>query len=188
MIIPVGYAHVQHFFGGAGLPNGAAITYGVSGFGETDPEAVALQMHLDLSTNWSSQWSSQIRLEETRVKFGPNATGPFGSHVEQVAGTGNTAMAPNNTALLIEKRTQLGGRSGRGRLYMPGLVESVVGPAGDIDPASLAIYQTTAEAWLVDIETTQTGMFLFHAASSDPTRVTSLTVDPVAATQRRRMR
>lgn len=188
MIIPVGYAHIQHFFSGANLPQGAAITYGVGGFGENDPATLAALLHDALGDTWAGNWSTGITLSETRAKFGPNASGPFGSHVEARAGTNVSSALPPNVALLIEKRTNAGGRDGRGRLYMPGIVEPNVDAAGFIVPGAITTYQTAATAWRTRINEVTTGMFVFHRSASDPTPVTALQIDPVAATQRRRLR
>lgn len=188
MIIPVGYLHVQHFFGGSSVPNGAAVTYGLGGFGAGTLPDLAEELHDLWATSWQPVLTATTWLLETRVKAGPNATGPFASHVETVFGAITGESVPPNTALLVEKRTDLGGRSGRGRMFVPGVGDSAVAAGGDIAPTSLADYQAVANAWLTGLETTTTGMFILHTASSDPTRVTSLTVDPIAATQRRRLR
>jgi hypothetical protein len=188
VIIPLGYAHVQHFFGGTGLPNGAAVTYGIAGFGASSAYDAALQLHLDFGTNWLPQLSNTARLEKTRVKYGPNATGPFAEYAENIVGGTSGTQMPPNVALLVEKKTAVGGKSGAGRLYIPGIPEAVAGADGAIAPANMTAFQTVANAWLADIETTFTGMVLLHSASSDPTAVTNLVIDPLAATQRRRLR
>lgn len=188
MIIPPGFAHVQHFFAGFGLPNGAAVTYGIAGFGVSTPEAAAELLHDAYRTTILTLCSNAIELRETRVKYGPNATGPFGSHIETFAGALAVPMVAPNTAVLVEKRTESGGRSGRGRFYVPGAGETAVLDSGSINPASLPLWQTEANDFLALIETSFVGMVLLHNASSDPTTVTNLTIDPVAATQRRRLR
>lgn len=188
MIIPPGYAHVQHFFGGPGLPNGAAVTYGVSGFLSGGLSGAAVALHLAFADAWENGICNSVHLEETRVKQGPNATGPFYAHQEVIPMAVTGSQLPPNVALLVEKRTELGGRSGRGRFYIPGLPESDVDAAGVIVPANVVGFQAAADAFLAAVEGIATGMFLLHSASSDPTRVTDLTIDPVAATQRRRLR
>lgn len=188
MIIPAGYSHIQHFFDGVGLPNGAAVTYGISGFGTEGPEEAASEMHTVFADRWLPVLSNNIRLVETRAKAGPNETGPFATWTEPLPGEGTGPVVPPNTCLLVEKRTELGGRSGRGRCYIPGLLEASVDDGGNINPGDLAGWNVLAQDWLDDIEAITLGMFLFHSASSDPTRVTNLAVDPVVATQRRRLR
>lgn len=188
MIIPVGYAHIQHFFSGAGLPNGAAVTYGVGGFGSGSAVELAEAMHNVFAVNWLPRIMDTARLEATRAKFGPNAFGPFATWTEPLTGGGLGPQAAPNIALLVEKVTASGGRSGRGRCYIPAINEEGVRADGSLLGSDLAAFQTIVDEWLVDIEANTSGMFLFHAASSDPTKVTKLNVDPKVATQRRRLR
>ncbi len=105
-----------------------------------------------------------------------------------VAGTSGGASLPNNCALLIKKITGLGGRSGRGRMFVPitSVGEDSVSPTGVITPATVTSLQT---AWTA----LKNGMvpFLLHDSLSPvttPTPITSLVVDGRIATQRRRMR
>lgn len=188
MIIPVGYAHVAHFFGGNSLPNGAAITYGVGGFGENDPLTLAELLHDAFTAEWGPSLTTGTNLEATRVKFGPNSTGPFATFSEQYTGLNPDQGLPPNTAALLKKQTASGGRSGQGRMFLPGLTEAQVAGNGDWLSGYLATLQTQASDWLTAIEGITTGMFLFHTASSDPTKVTGLGVDAKVATQRRRLR
>jgi hypothetical protein len=56
-------------------------------------------------------------------QFGPSITHGTGL---PVAGTNASPSLPNNVALVVTKRTASRGRSFRGRIYHPGLVESQV--------------------------------------------------------------
>lgn len=188
MIIPPGYAHIQHFFGGSAAPNGAAVTYGIGGFGFADPESAAVQMHLTFGLTIMPHLALDLQLQETRAKFGPNSTGPFGLHTENISGGVSGGTFPPQVAFLVEKRTAAGGRSGRGRLYLPGIIETLADNGGNIALAVLTGWEGILDDWLADIEAVSTGMFLLHTASSDPTKVTKLSLDPKVATQRRRLR
>lgn len=188
MIIPVGYYHIQHFFGGTSLPNGAAITYGLGGFGAGTPAEAAEACHDAFASTFLLDMSSTTQIVETRAKAGPNDVGPFGSYTEILVGGQTDSPVPPNTALLVEKRTAVGGRSGRGRFYLPGVPEGSVPGSGILTVTIQGFWQARADAFLTALETFSTGMYVLHNTSSDPTSVTDLQVDPVVATQRRRLR
>lgn len=108
------------------------------------------------------------------------------------AGTGNINTLPPNCAVLVHKRTQRGGRRGRGRLFIPWCVsEGNVGENGVIDSSVVATLQTTLTGWFVDLEARGVPMYLLHQDGQTspglPTKVTSLAVDPLISTQRRRL-
>lgn len=188
MIIPLGYSQVTHFFGGTALPEGAAITYGIDHAPAFEPELVAAEVHDIFGTEVVPGISSNARLERTLVKFGPASTGASGEYAENIAGTGNSATAPPNVAMLVRKKTLLGGRTGRGRFYLPGVPEESVQPSGVIDSSTVSAFQLRMTNFLAALETYGAPMVLLHNASSDPTVVTNLVVDTKVATQRRRLR
>jgi len=189
MIIPNGYGQVTHFFSSPGYPVGAAITYGIaradSGLSSADIAALA---HDNLGDNWTAFWSSQTSLVQTLCKFGPNASGESALATGTRTGTGSVDSAPPNTALLIRKNTAVGGRSGRGRLFMVGLADSSVVAGGFIGSGAQTAAQTAADTWFARMTAEDWPMALLHAATSDPTVVTGLTVQGTAATIRRRLR
>jgi hypothetical protein len=59
-----------------------------------------------------------------------------------VAGTGAGIALPNETAVCVTLRTPLGGRSGRGRMYLPGFTVAAVGAGNIITPAVTAAVTT----------------------------------------------
>jgi hypothetical protein len=124
-------------------------------------------------------------------------------------GTHAYSSVTSNCALLIKKKTALSGRHNSGRMFLPaGYVENdAVSQAGAIVTGSQAIYQLAmnqfydnllAETAGVDpIVPTNLRPLLFHGVPAGtppveggraPTVITSFLVDPVLATQRRRMR
>lgn len=110
--------------------------------------------------------------------------------VQNSVGTGTNASLPQNCALLIKKGTALGGRQGRGRMYLPAgyLQEGLVDDNGTIDSSFRGDLQTAATAFRSDVAGAAGNMDLLHSGSLAPTVVTSLTVDTRIATQRRRLR
>jgi hypothetical protein len=93
----------------------------------------------------------------------------------------------------VHKRTALGGRKGRGRLFIPWAVaDSNVDEAGIIVPATVVTMQTAVTSFLNGIITEGMNMVLLHSPDKSgvtvpPTTVSSLVVDGMIATQRRRL-
>jgi len=106
-----------------------------------------------------------------------------------VIGTASGNTPPQNCALLVKKRTGIGGRRGQGRMYIPpfAIDENAVGPNGVLLPGFLAQVQGGVNAvWGSNFAT-----YLLHSDSPspmDPTPINSLIVDRSIATQRRRLR
>lgn len=208
MTLYEGYARVTHKFTGTGVPTGAAIVYAVKLESGLTPVQVANAAH-DAWGDFPIGWqSSTVTLSQTLVKFGPDETGADGTSTDaaRVGAAGGASTAPN-ISTLVTKRTLLGGRRGKGRLYMPGLVEANVDQAGLLLGTYVTGLQTTMDSWLADLSTRTIPLYLEHEPTSTwiivdgrprrfpslvpapaPTAVVSLAVSPTAATQRRRMR
>lgn len=106
-------------------------------------------------------------------------------------GTGSGTSLPPQCAYLVKKATNFGGRSGRGRMFLPGPNEGNISPAGVLDPAQITQVQGDVNDWLTALSTLDMPMLLLHAEESvvnTPFLVTSLVVDSKVATQRRRLR
>lgn len=111
-----------------------------------------------------------------------------------VAGTAAGGQTPpQNCAMLVKKKTALAGRRNQGRLYMPPshLGEGQVNSAGVLDTAVVTSWQGRWNAFFAD---SQAGgnyeLVLLHSLPGlgDVIPLTSFVVDPVLATQRRRLR
>lgn len=188
VIIPTGYAHIQHRFTGSGLPRGAAVTYGIKlNGGSWDPGDAGL-LHGHFADDIMPFLTNDVTLTETLMKAGPNEDGPFTVFSDPTVGGIDATSFPPNTAILVEKRTALGGRKNRGRMYLPGVSEGLYDDAGDMGATSAGTWNTRLATWLASIESEVLQMVILHNDSSTPTVVTSLQVDQVAATQRRRLR
>lgn len=112
---------------------------------------------------------------------------------------GTASKVPSNVALLIRKITGRGGRRGRGRLYVPWLLnDSDVDDVGNISGTERASCQAAADAWLADLAAAAPAgpnapMYVLHSSGGStspgsPNEVTGLVVDGLVATQRRRLR
>lgn len=208
MTIPLGFAQITHTFAGDALRNGAAIVYGVEPAPPlTAPELAELADGL-FSINVMPQISSDIGLSETLAKLGPDESGSSAVFAGEGGGGGNTDDTVSSAvSYLILKNTALGGRRGRGRIFMPGVGEAQVAPNGALGAGTLVAVGGAFSTWLAALETAGIPMVVLHGPATEwalvggqprrvpvagtvpgPTTVTSLTLSSFVATQRRRQR
>jgi hypothetical protein len=195
VIIPTGYLQANFRFTGVAAPNGAEVTLGfeIADFVSPTPDGVANA----LADAWSPtmmEWvSSELTFSECYVKFGPNDTGPSGTAQRAVPGVNAATAAPPNVSVLHHKTTNLGGRRGRGRFYLPGIPEAFITGSGMLSGASFNLYQVAVDDFDAASRTTGLIPALLHAdsplsATPPPTEVNAYVVDPLVATQRDRLR
>lgn len=213
MVVPEGFAHVAVRHGpDAGLPTACLWTFGVKleAGAPATPAALGAEIAtLIAGTTIEGQMSSTQAIRGVYVKFGPDETGPSAEYLTTIEGTlSGEAYAPN-AAVLVKKSTALGGRRGRGRMFIPGLHESQVSIGGTLASGVQTAWASVMDAIFSGLATNDTPMYLLHAPTGKwgisttgqprwipgspstapaPTEVTSLTVDGKVATQRRRLR
>lgn len=110
---------------------------------------------------------------------------------ETVVGTLAGGGFTSNTAVLIQKKTALGGRRHRGRMFIPPLLFSDIGADnnGFINGTVLSNMNITWGIFRADLVNADVPMVLHHSGVAlDSQLVTDLVVQPQMATQRRRMR
>lgn len=193
MEIPTGYAQANVMYSGPGVDGYAEVTLGldVSGFPNTPNDAATAVYNAFASTDLLNALSASWSLEGVRVKFGPQATGPTGELMFSEAGTAATDSVVSNVAVLVQKVTAMGGRAGRGRLYMPGIVETQVATNGIITGTLHGYFDAGFTNLLSGLQTLNLDPVLLHAAGSpigSPTPITAFVVQSKVATQRRRLR
>jgi len=107
-----------------------------------------------------------------------------------LSGSNAGTTLPNNCAVLLKKQTNFGGRSNRGRMYLPSgyLPESVVNQVGTIDPATVTSLTTMWGTFVDNLTGDSIQPALLHSDGSGATPITSFVVAPKIATQRTRMR
>jgi hypothetical protein len=197
-VIPAGFAHVVHSYSLVGDNERMAYTYGIA-LGDLPLDGlngVAEQLHGLTAQNLWDLPAPEYALESTEVQGAgtPGDPGPVGVFVSRIGGTGTNSHLPQNSSTLIHKRSGAGGRRNRGRLNFIPPGEASVANNGAINPASVTGFQTRFTAWLQAIQalTAVADMVILHSIGIStvppPTVVTSLTVDPVISTQRRRLR
>ena len=201
MIIPEFFAQVNYVFTGGQVPTGAEITLGVENVAVLSASALATQA-LDCWNDGQiySYQADGVTLTSVRVKLGPNDTGATAEIPCSVPGAvSGDQMAPN-CAYLIKKYSDLGGRRGRGRMYVPGCDEGQVANDGSLDPTFQSNFQDNVNDFWTSLDENGIPAQLLHADSLDengdpipdtapsPTPVTAFVVDRLIATQRRRLR
>lgn len=193
MIIPSNYAQVNFIFGGAALPLGAEFTMGmdINGYGgsASDLAEDCATAYVDNLINYNSD---QVEFLSTHVKFGPNDTGAQGDFsANETGGTSGAPLEPA-VAVLVQKVTAHGGRSGRGRFFLPGFLDSISTSGGVIGGTELTALQTDVTAFLNDLSAFGGGPVVLHApgphGGDSPWPITNLVVSSQVATQRRRNR
>lgn len=193
MIIPEGAAQANFVYSGTSSPTGAEWTLGINvlNFAGTPEELAEVLITNYLTSAMEDLHVASSTLSKVTVKYGPNETGPSGEAAAGDTGdAGGSGVSPG-VAMLVQKVTAAGGRAGRGRLYFPGLSESVVDQSGVLDTT----YRSTAQGVFDDFHgkliADDTPPLLLHAAGSPlstPTAITAFVVAPQSATQRRRNR
>ena len=189
MTIPAGFGQISVVHVGGGIENEAIWTIGFDNNAGDTAADIADLIQTNLGTgDYLDLLSSSVDVTSVRVKLGPDATGPTAESPPVGTGTIGGNAAPPNLAVLVHKNTSLGGRHGRGRLFMPGLAEASLDANGLLTSA----YRGTCETFWIGF-----GAFmilnslpphLLHADAVSPTAIDSLTVDLRLATQRRRLR
>lgn len=195
-IIPAGYAECSVPFFHSALPRPAVVTWGVNLIGNVDPfsdQAEAIfQAFYD---NYDQNIDSQVVMGPSTMRVA-TATGEILT-VEDPSSRAGTAVResqPASVALLVHKRTDRGGRRGRGRFYLPwALGEASVSDTGRVDAPTLAIFDGIHAAFLLALVSpgVSSPMVLLHSqgqtAPGDPDEVVTMVSDPIIGTQRRRL-
>lgn len=134
---------------------------------------------------------TQIKLTDLTLDIGPVVNHATGL---PLAGTNGSPSLPNNCAIVLTKRTLLRGRSFRGRIYVPGLVEAYV-TGNTYAPGNLATtvtdwsrlltFTTASDTWdMVVVSRYNANAPRVNAVI---TEVSSLDSDGVIDSQRRRL-
>lgn len=189
MIIPIGFGQVTHMFTGVAAPLGAAVTYGFNNAGPLTALQAAIAAHSAWIGHILPNQSDDITLQQTLVKLGPNATGPSAVNPGPVSG----ALANNSTtpgvAIIAEKNTGTGGRRGRGRMFIPGFGEDAFDSGGNVASGMVTNLNSDFVSFVTTMDGLGMPLMLMHSEEGfAPTLITSITVDGVAGSQRRRQR
>lgn len=194
LLIPVGWADCSIHFRRPLDNEDMVITFGV----EVPPTALPGDVASKVAIAWGTEWNASTTPGEIMVTRATARVAVEGDapRVEEAAinitGSGTSEFAPQNCAILVRKITTHGGRRGRGRIYLPWVVEADVSDVGALTSTAMAFINTHMNGFLTKLDTADVPMALLHSegASSTPVPypVVSLACDPVIATQRQRLR
>lgn len=194
--VPVGEVQVVLRWLTQGDPEEMVSTFGLNGRGPyASAQEVAVSIAALANTNLcpASEMASSYTFVGATAYVQQDALGSeVGESLVNVSGTGSWSALPNNCAFLVRKRTATGGRSGRGRCFLPPwrLGEDDIDTAGVIGNSAKASLQASVDAFVDAVETafSPDALVLFHEDGTPSTPITSWTVDGKLATIRRRMR
>lgn len=189
LVIPPGFAQIVYRWTLAGDPEEMISTVGADTSAEGGATAI----------NWREAWlsafpaisySSNWFFLGVRAYIGQDGGPPVIQDAPaNLQGTGEQNTTPQNCSLLVRKSTALGGRAGRGRMFLPpfNLDEGNVDAKGMLDLDYLNDMQTLFNAVFLPV-----APVILHDSATPgapaPTPITGWTVDPRIATQRRRLR
>lgn len=194
MLIPVDYAQANIVFTGVNLPEGAETTLGLNievWTGTTPADLADCVVNAWVDALMPGMFVDEMVLSAVNVKFGPNDTGADGGGTYSVVGGDGGSAVPPNTSLLVKKQTGFGGRTGRGRMFIPGLPETQVTDAGTVSSTWVSDLTTRLEDFRTSTEWFGAVPTLLHSPDSPvlvPMPIVALVPDNKVATQRRRLR
>jgi hypothetical protein len=200
LIIPPGYLHAVYQFTCTGDPEVMVTTCGheidtASGANNDDAPD-------DLMTAFGSSMMTGLSADYTLVGVtcyigndGPVIVAE--SSGASVPGGVSQNAAPPNVAILMRKRTDLAGRRGRGRFYIPGVLNDVYASNGLLTTGQVDALTVDANAFYADLTVSVGNRFyppvVLHRSEGigdepPPTPVTQFTIEQRLATQRGRLR
>ncbi len=195
-IIPPGFGAVSIELKHSGLARPSFITFGIdNNSGATDPGDVAsaIEGAGKGAGSFTSRLNTEVTCGPVTVRLGQDGGEPtVGVSLTTSAGLLNIVTPPQNVAVLIQKRTALGGRRNRGRLYLPWYIdEAGVDEVGTITVGSIAAIQAAMTAWRSALVAANLPMVILHnpgvTITPAPVNVTSLFCTGLISTQRRRL-
>lgn len=191
MVLPSdSYARITPRYTGAAVPLGAANVFTCVVPDGTDPDDVLVPF-TGAFEDVVALMTTAIAVTSILIKIGPDGTGPSAEFAVNLPGASASNAVSPNTSVLVRKNTNRGGRSGRGRFYLPGLREDVVDSGGQIASGTVTSLQSAVDDFYADMIAGGMPLVLEHGPLPPVVGadfLTSLTVAPKVATQRRRLR
>jgi len=189
--IPAGYGIVTHKYTLAGRAAPFVFTHGY----KLDNAETADGEAAEVGGFWLANFTAATTLNSytfvgTHILRNNGGVFEDGDFISSTTGTVNATAVTPAVCVLVQKKSGIAGRKFRGRMYLPPafLPEANVDNAGIIDGATLTGIQGRATGYLDNLATDVSAMYLLHRDLSTPTGVTSLLVESMVGTQRRRQR
>jgi hypothetical protein len=199
--IPVGFGVVTYVFLFETDPGEMSCTTAAD-FSAQPSSSTADGLHAAFGTNLMPNVTNGTTLSHTQILYQLNADDQIVvvSAAAPVVGGRSESGLPQNCAFLAEKHTALAGRQNTGRMYIPGCADSDVNDIGEVSAVALAAWNADLPVFLTAFNNVLlvNQMQLLHSCfhepldppcvPHEPTPITSMNLDPVIATQRRRLR
>jgi len=195
MFLPEGFGVARLVFSGPGKSLEKVTTFGYDIGTSLNPSASA--SNIDAAARAAGSIANTADIAVGYSYVGVSVTeerglGPIGGFAGvSVNGTGSANPTTPNVAMLVTKRTARGGRQGRGRMYFPPIFfgEADINPAGQMGQVFVDVISGHLETFRTELIDAENDMVLLHSDPSlPPDPVLSLTLQPLVATQRRRLR
>lgn len=157
-------------------------------YGDPINTGLADAIQTNTETNWENMLGIGYHMTSVVVRTEEKASE---STLGEIDGTGSAAMCPPNTAYLVKKNTALRGRENQGRFYLPGVAESSVDSNGNLSSGTISGLGGELEDFRENVVSALGSgetIVILHSTSADPTPVQNFVLQPVVATQRRRLR
>lgn len=193
LIIPPGFAlgSIEHWLAGYNRP--AVTTWGLDCSAFTgSPDDMAEAFGATYRTQLKARFDTSVTLRDAKVVIGQDGGDPvIGFDYSTSNGERNNESTPPSLALMVDKRTLLGGRRNRGRAYLPwALADTEVSEVGAVTPSIVSAWQVLLTGFLNALEADNLPAVVLHGsgltAPPVPTPVTNFVVNPTVRTQRRR--
>jgi hypothetical protein len=175
---------IDHSLAGSLRP--ATVTLGFGYFGtnfETDAGLLALSYVTTVMHSMADVWTC------VNISFAVQEGTVLELAQDVLGGTSHTPTTAN-TAFLVKKLTSSPGRRNRGRFFLPGVSEQDVDAIGNVVPSKITELQGNLDDFYAGCVAAHFNPELFHNTPPGAlsTSVTRFLLEPLAATQRRRMR
>lgn len=194
LVIPIGHAEAVISISHTLSSHIASITFGVAGGnGGVFDVAVCDGLQEAFMSTLGLRMDTSCVIGPCSLTSGQDGPALTVTGTATDPGSHTITSLPPNCAALITKATSLGGRRGRGRMFLPWCLDSAdVNEGGFIGATPLGLLQAQATNFLAAVNATfDCSMELLHSTGGsslpDPTEIAGLGVTNLIATQRRRL-
>lgn len=207
-VVPIGFADVTVHWSLEGDADELICTYGIDVLAPPLTSADVAVMSGPWETFWETPGTFPADYHYLGLSVSVPTDGPgpmlleFSTDVPGAGGSGSGV--PQNTTFLVKKNTAFGGRRNRGRMYLPGVGESIVGPTGTVSGGAHGVISNGLDDLFTTLHgpgTNTADIVIFHSypwtgdvdpgppvGFPAPTPCTSWSLDNTVASQRRRLR
>lgn len=154
-------------------------------FGQTNVNAMTDEWLNLWASIGSVNWSVDAGIEMQSLASDPHPA-LFG-HGDVTNGNLSSANSPANVAMCVSYHTAAGGRSGRGRTYLPGMIDSNVTDDSRFEDAFIADVIDAYSTFTVAISVVGWILAVYSRTLNEVNAVSGLSIDGVVDTQRRRV-